>query len=383
MNVITYRVIGIIIGMIILSLYIYKYGRRNFIEPFENTTMNLNILSTQINYSLVNYFVLSSYNSCIESVSTDGTTKLSLQTLSNTLSDGFRLLDFELYVSNDNKSMPIVASSNTKESSDGNVPEPIINTTTPLPFNLVMNHLITNAFRPGICSNSTDPLIINLRIKTYDYTIYEKLASILKIYQPSWLLHPMYSYNSLISKKSTNSDTATVLNTPLSKFKNKIIVFASSVNDSFLDTDLNKYINNIPFNPGVTTTPVIQFTPFDKITVNDQLTNFNKFNLSIVTPPSKNEKTNIDIDKLNIPDKPNIDALNTLGIQCVCMMKYNNDDNYKKYIKWFNDHKAAYVLKDKSLRIVPVEFTPTPQDPKLSFKPIQFGVTGVNQKLDI
>jgi len=388
MSVVLYRVIGILICLIILSIYIYYYGRRShYKESFENTTttpnnMNLNILSTQLTYSLVNYFILSSYNSCIEKVSADGTTTLSLQTLSNTLSAGFRFLDFELYVSNDNKAIPIVASSNTTESSDGNVPEPIINTTTPLLFNNVMNHLIYNAFRPGICSNYTDPLIIHLRIKTYNYTIYDKIANILQIYR-RWLLPIDYSYNSLVTNKSISQDTVNVLNTPVSEFKNKIIVFVSSVNDSYLDTKLNQYINNIPFNPGVTTTPIIDFTSIDKITINDQLTNFNKFNLTIMGP-SKNEKINIDIGKINVPDKyTNVDALNTLGIQCVCMMKYKNDDNYKKYIKWFDDHKSAYVLKDKSLRIEPVVFDPKPQDPKLSFKPVSFNVTGVKQKLDI
>jgi len=284
-------------------------------------------------------------------------------------------------MSNDKRAIPIVASSNTTESSDGNVPEPIINTTTPLPFTNVMNHLIYNAFRPGICSNNTDPLIVNLRFKTYDYTIYDKVANILKIYQ-NWLLPSSYSYNSLMSKK-TNEKTQTVLNTPLSNFKNKIIIMAFSVNDAYLDTNINKYINNIPFNPGVTTTPIIQMTPINKLTITDQLINFNKFNLSIIIP-NKNEKTNTDINKLNISDNNNnIDSLNNLGIQCVCMMKYRNDENYKKCINWFNEHKGAYVLKDVSLREDPVVFIPKPQDPKLSFKPIPFKVTGVNQNLDI
>ena len=376
MSVIMYRVIGIIICLIILILYIYRAN----IEPFGN--MNLSMISTQLDYYLVNYFILSSYNSCIETVSLDGTTTLSLQTLTNTLSDGFRFLDFELYVSNDNKSIPIVASSNTTVSSDGNVPEPIINTTTPLSFANVMNHLIYNAFRPGICSNYTDPLIIHLRIKTYDYTIYDKLANILKIYN-KWLLPSMYSYKSLMSKKPNNPDTATILNTPLLNFKNKIIILTSSVNDAYLDTSLNQYINNIPFNQGVTTTPIIQITPIVKLTINDQLTNFNKFNLSILTPYT-NEKTNIDMERLQIPNKDsNIDSLNPLGIQCICVMKYKQDVNYNKYIKWFNDHKGAYVLKDKSLRVDPVIFVPKPQDEKLSFKPVTFKVAGVNQPLDI
>jgi len=344
--------------------------------------MNLNMLSTTLDYSIVNYFIFSSYNSCIEYISVDGTATLSLNALTKTLSNGFRFLDFELYVSNDKKAIPIVASSNTTESSDGNVPEPIINTTTPLPFTNVMNHIIYNAFRPGVCSNNTDPLIINLRFKTYDYTIYEKIANILKIYQ-NWLLPSSYSYNSLMSKK-TNENTQTVLNTPLSTFKSKIIIFASSVNDAYLDTNINKYINNIPFNPGITKTPIIQITPINKLTITDQLINFNKFNLSIIIP-NPNEKTNTDIKKLNITENNNnnIDSLNNLGIQCVCVMQYKNDDNYKKYIKWFNEHKGAYVLKDASLREDPVVFIPKPQDPKLSFKTVNFKVSGIKQNLDI
>lgn len=380
MRSLLYLDIGLLLCVILLSIYIYvRYRRKNKIEPFE---MNLNMLSTQIDYSLVNYFILSSYNSCIESISVDGTSTLSLDALTNTLSNGFRFIDFELYASNDHKSIPIVASSNTTESSDGNVPEPIINTTTPLPFMTVMNHIIYNAFRPGICSNYTDPVIVHLRFKTYDSTIYNKIANILKTHQ-NWLLPPTYSYKSLMSK-TTNETTHTVLNTPLSSFKNKIIIFLSSVNDEYLNTNITKYINNIPFNPGITKTPIIQITPIDKLTITEQLINFNKFNLSIIIP-NKTGKTNTDINTLNITENNNntINSLNNLGIQCVCVMQYKNDENYKKYIKWFNEHTGAYILKDVSLREDPVVFIPKPQDPKLSFKPVTFKVSGINQNLDI
>ena len=360
-------------------------------EKFSN---NDNIISTVSNpgsFTLVNYFILSSYNSCIDNIYSDQTTVLSLQALGNVLTNGFRLLDFELYLDDDTL-IPIVASSYTTWSTNGNISQPIINTTQPLKFVEVMNYIITNAFRPGICSNSADPIIINIRINTYETIIYEKIADILQYYinkYSSMFLSKNYSYNELLKQNNQTSKNITnVLTIPLSLCTQRIIIFATALNENYLDSKLTNYINNIPTTSatGASTNPIVNINPISQFNLDEQLTNYNKFNLSIVYPDTYN-KNNIDIDSLvtKTTDTNNndIDALNSFGIQGICVMHYKKDVYYKKIIEWFNKNTAAFVLKDKSLRDIPSVVPIQSQDPKYSFKPMDIKVNGINQKLDI
>ena len=353
--------------------------------------------SHPMGFSIVNYFILSSFNSCIYDIYTDQTTVLSLQALGNVLTNGFRLLDFELYL-DDTSLIPIVASSYTSWSTNGNIAKPIINTTQPLNFVDVMNYIVANAFRPGICSNSSDPLIINLRINTYETIIYKKIADILKDYikqYPNLFLPKNYTYIGLLHKNnqtSNNSNTKNknknVLTIPFSFLNNRIIIFASALNENYLDSALIQYINNIPTtsSTGASTNPIVNINPISQISLDDQLTNYNKFNLSIVYPDTY-LKNNIDIDTLVTKKKDDnnneIDALNSFGIQCICVMHYKKDSNHNKIIQWFNKNTAAFVLKDKSLRDIPRIVNIQSQDPKYSFKPMDIKLNGINEKIDI
>jgi hypothetical protein len=365
----------------------------NNMRQTKPTVNSMDDLLNPMQYSLVNYFILSSYNSCIYEIYTDKTTIVSLQALGNVLTNGYRLLDFELYL-DIKKSIPIVASSYTTWSTNGTYATPIINTTIPLTFTEVMDYVLTNAFRPGLCSNSTDPLILNLRINTYDTSIYSKIADILKYYiskYPGMFLPKAFSYYELVRHKyrSSTNNVKNVLTLPIGVLNSHILIFASALNDSYLDSDISKYINNVPTtsNSGTASiNPIVNINPISQFNLDDQLINYNKFNLSI-TYPDNYVTNNIDIDTLITKPKDennnDIDVLNSYGIHCIGVMHYNKDSNYYKIINWFNKKTTAFVLKDKSLRDIQKVVNIKPQDPNYSFKPVDFKIQGINQKLDI
>jgi hypothetical protein len=340
-------------------------------------------------YSLVNYFILSSYNSCISEIALDKTTVISLQALGNVLTNGYRLIDVELYLDLDD-AIPIVASSYNTWSTNGNFSKPIINTALPLKFSEVMNYIILNAFRPGICSNNMDPLIFNLRINTYDTSIYDKIADIIEFNiqkYPELFLPSSYSYKELLTNYNNNNKSSkNALTVPIRLLKSHIIIFASALNDSYLNSNLNKYINNIPISNYGSVSPFVNINPISQFNLDDQLINYNKFNLSIAYPDNY-ITNNINMDTLMIKttdaNNNTIDVLNSYGIQCLGVMHYKNDTNKTNIINWFNKKTSAFVLKDKSLRDIPKVVNIQAQDPNYSFKPIGFKVTGINEKLDI
>ena len=112
----------------------------------------LDISGTKLDYSLIDYCVFGSFNSCCQGEVING--YVSLEALKTVISYGVRLLDFELYLK-DNKVVVAAGRKNVY----------IKDTYNHLEIGTVLNEVKRLALRGGAGNyNSEDPLILNFRI---------------------------------------------------------------------------------------------------------------------------------------------------------------------------------------------------------------------------
>ena len=309
-------------------------------------------------YPLRDYYILASYNTCVTGPYNNGT--ISIQSLRNALALGFRFLDFEIY-SEEGSDNPIVACS-TLNPSFGVYP---IQTDNPLLFSEVMQHLTTYAFVNYGCMNFTDPLIINLRIKTTNTNIPTKLASIFQKYE-NFILGPKYSFN------SNNTNFGQTL---LPKLIKKISIFVESINDTYVQNKaFMEYVNMCNHLDYLSVKTWSEFK-LNTISTEDSI-RYNKQNMSIIIP---------DVDVIN-PVNKMIQGYQLVGCQIVCLMiSQDNDAAFTESINMFNTNHSAFVLKPDHLRYIPEQITPPiPQLPKYSYKPRQIELPdSINLKLQI
>jgi len=254
--------------------------------------------------------------------------------LRSAIADGYRCLDFEIY-SEDNK--PVVAAS-TKSSF--NYKE----TYNSIPFLEAMTVVAQNATTKA--PNGTDPLFINLRIKSNNAKIVPDMVAAINAQFGSMLLGPEYNY--LYAGNNLGQ-------VPMSTFQNKAVIMADISNPMCTDKDLplfqlinvgsnSPFLHQLQYEMGVKNTPDM-----------DALIDHNKKNMSIVFPDAPfNENANFNVAK-------------AFGCQLVGMMPQVKDVNLELYNKAFNDAGSAFILKPPELcyQQVVIE-TPPPQDPALS-----------------
>ena len=161
-------------------------------EALENQYKNkpkalasINKTEAQFKYKLVDYYVASSYNSCCNGDFLND--YVSAETLRTVISQGPRLLDFEVYMV-DGK--PVVAASPYKTT---NIKGTYNSVVPLLGTNGAMDIVNRYAFSLKGSPNYKDPIFINLRIKS-DKMDYNALAQgFNKIFGPR-LLGPEYSF---------------------------------------------------------------------------------------------------------------------------------------------------------------------------------------------
>ena len=203
-------------------------------------------------YNLRDYYIKSAYNSC-----SGGNYKndyVDICSLVDLIKQGVRGLDFELFSVGD---QPVVATS----TSDSYC---IKETFNYVPFSLVMSTISDNAFRMSSAPNPFDPLIIHLRIKSSNQTMYQTLAKILEKYD-SILLGKEYSYEN--QGKNLGA-------TKLTDLMGKVIIIVDKSNNSFLECpEFYEYVN-------MTSNSIfmralhyydIKYTPDIKITESDRV----------------------------------------------------------------------------------------------------------------
>jgi len=283
--------------------------------------------------NLFDYYIKTAYNAC-----SGGSYKndfVDICNLKAIIKQGVRCLDFEVY-SIDNQ--PVVATSTID---DYYVKE----TFNSVNFSDVMSTISNYAFAGGTCPNPTDPLIIHLRIKSNNQSMYSNLANIFKSYD-SIMLGKDYSFEN--SGQNLGA-------TPLLKFQNKVILFVDKINNSFLENKaFLEYVNmtsnsifmraytyyNVKNNPDI-----------------NELTEYNKRGMTIVLPDSGINPTN-----------PSGLLCRASGCQMVAM-RYQFVDNFlMENTEFFDNCSYAFCLKPQELRYIPVTIpTPTPQNPAYSY----------------
>jgi len=304
-------------------------------------------------YNLRDYYIKTAYNAC-----SGGDYKndfVSINVLIDLIKQGVRAFDFEIY-SIDNQ--PVVATSTEKSNY-------VKETYNYVPMSQVLLTLKNYVFSGGMCPNSTDPVILHFRIKSTNQQMYTNFANLLKSLD-THLLGPKYSYEySGYSPNAVNTTGKPRVNHNLGSIKlldlcNKIVIIVDNTNPAFLENDaFLEYVN-------MTSNSPILYLQTNYEIVNtpnmDELTQFNKMNMTIVTPDVGPNPTN-----------PNCLFARAVGCQMVAMRYQHLDTNLEIDNKFFNDSGFAFVLKPAKLRYIPVTI-PDPPKPnkKLSYGPVTY-----------
>jgi hypothetical protein len=324
-----------IISIAIVIMIVIRYVYVNALEstecsslniPMSNKLSSLNPSSPESSYTLRDYYCKSAYNSC--SPSGFKNNYVSTCALNDALDAGFRCLDFEIYSVNDK---PVVATSTMENVFDEK------ETFNSLQFSKIMEILDEKAF-----TNTSDPLIIHLRIKSKNDIMLNNLASIFSIYNQRFL-GPSYSF------QFNGKD---VFNEPILNLRGKIVLVVSRTSDEVQNNNaLQEYVNA------------------SSMTINARLLKYKK---DVVYSSNMNEL--IEYNKRNVsfcyPDTydviPSLDISNKFGIQYTMFSLGKNLNTMSGH---FDKTGFYFVLKPEELRYKPVTVTITPQKESLSYAP--------------
>lgn len=172
------KVFYIVAVIIILFIWIYVFPPHIGKEGLQQMNNQIKTLLLERAKDNINKYVYcASYNSAY-----DGS-KISVDAVTNVLTTGCRVLDFEIYsISPEPSSTGIAVVGYTTDPKYSS----LISGNT-VPFATICNTIINNAFSTITCHNSTDPLFIQLRIKTncsasstISCDVYSQVASILQ-----------------------------------------------------------------------------------------------------------------------------------------------------------------------------------------------------------
>ena len=308
-------------------------------------------------YNVNDYYIYGSYNSCNMS----GTVKnnvVSTNALIYVIAQGVRFIDFEIY---NLEGEPIIATST--EPTNYYIKESYNYIT----FSAAMDTLVTNAFSFTGAPNYSDPIFLQLRIKSTDCNMMDKMVDIFNQYQ-SYLLSAKYNYTyqTCTNKDSSGKQvclTNNIGNLPLYIFQNKIIIIANLSNKDLPEcTRFMELVNMTSYSIYLRV-----LTNYEMVNTPDQteLLDFNKRSMTVVTP-DVGASTHVNPD-------PSIST--QLGIQIVAPDFSIDDQNLTDIKNMFIDY--AFILKPASQRYQPVVLTvPTPNPPSYNYSPRSFSVVG-------
>ena len=284
-------------------------------------------------YLLRDYYVKTAYNCCCSGqFKNDYVNVCALKTC---ISQGARVLDFEIYSVNDE---PVIATSSID---NYHVKE----TYNYINFSDAMNIVRNYAFSGGSCPNPNDPLVLHFRIQSNNEKIYKKIADTIYGTLESRILEKIYSY------EYYGHNLGAI---PLKEFQGKVIISVDRSNPLFTSTPLDEYVNIASNSVFLRASRDydIKYTPDSQ-----ELIEYNKKFMSMSMPDMSAYDTNVSA------------ALNfKYGCQWVGMCFQNFDSNMEYYDMFFDKTGHAFVLKPEHLRYIPVTIpVPTPQKPENSF----------------
>lgn len=342
--------VGAIILLIVVFfvLYRYSYAFRMWMKSILTVKLNTKTMTMTVkNFPLRDYYIMGSYNTCVEGPYNRGIVSISY--LMDAIALGYRFLDFEIYSSPSDD--PIVSCS-TEKTKCGTYATSFY----AIPFVDVMKTITTYAFVNSGCMNYMDPLIINLRIKTCNINVITKLAEIFKT-NNNRMLGPDYSFN----KNNTNFGD-TLLNNLMGKIC--IFVDSSSVdyssNNSFME-----YVNSSTITGFLKESTQSDFKNAESL---ESMVEYNKRNMTVIIPDYENSENSV------------LEVYQNAGCQIVAMMIWQSGSYLEKNTDYFSKYQTSFVLKPDKFRYIPETIqAPKEQSPQNSYetRPLDTGVAGI------
>lgn len=291
--------------------------------------------SEQFNYRFRDYYIKSAYNCC-----SGGNYKndyVDLCVMKDLLKQGVRGLDFEIFSIDDR---PVIATS----TSDSFYVKETFNY---INFANAMDVIRDYAFSTSTSPNSSDPIIIHLRIKSANQNMYKNFAKLLE------------TYDSILLSKDYDSEFhgKNFGDVEIKKLMSKVVIIVDRSNLSFLECpEFYKFIN-------MTSNSVfmraLHYYDIKYTQSMNELIDFNKQNMTIGMP-----------DKSADPENPSAIVMREMGCQLLAMRYSEIDTNIEENIIFFDNNGYAFVLKPENLRYIPNTVPlPPPQNPELAFAP--------------
>ena len=329
--------IFVIIMLLIIFSYIRLRGRNCNVMDSIYCNLNGKIRSIdnneKFNYTFKDYYIKSAYNCC-----SGGNYKndfVDLCIMKDLLKQGVRCLDFEIFSIDD---QPVIATS----TSDSFY---IKETFNYIDFVNAMNVIRDYAFSTSTAPNSADPIIIHLRIKSTNQTMYQNFALLLE------------NYNSILLGKEYDSEYQgqNFGDVELRNLMGKVVIIVEKNNSAVLECpEFYKFIN-------MTSKSVfmrlyhyyeIRYPPST-----EEMVNYNKQNMTIGMPYKGPD-----------PKNPSAIVMREMGCQILAMRYSELDSNIEENNMFFDNNGYAFVLKPLHLRYIPETIPlPPPQNPELAF----------------
>jgi len=306
---------------------------------------------------LRDYYVMSSHNTCCGGNFTKDF--VDIIPLKETIRQGARLLDFEIY-SLDGE--PVVAAGEGANASGKYLLKGTYNS---IPFSQVMNQVKMLAFSGSISPNSNDPLFLSFRIKTHNRNIFRNMATVMNRIFSGMFLSQKYGYDGKFNKSGKDI----IANIPLLELKKKVIVIIEDPENNYRGTPFEALINMSGKAKDGSGMPFVNiYNSIDVTQVYDRksMINENKKFIGITKPDFTKVKRN-----------PPAAIHHQLGNQMVMMNFSELDANMLQYIKFFSDKGTAFRLKPDHLRYFEKKIAkPKPQDKKVGYGPRKMSMLG-------
>lgn len=314
-----YIIILIVFLSLILSAIYYNFNRN------ENNCSNiLNIINGNkirsiddtFVHTIKDYYIKTSYNSCCS-----GEFKkdyVNICALENSIKQGARCLDFEIYSLN-GKAVVAASSNNNYK---------VKETYNSLPIDQVLNIINNNAFNSSGCKNYEDPLFLNFRIMSNNCKMYNNLADSINA-----------KFNDKIYPGICNQPDSLV-DIPIKDLKKLVIIMIDKPIMLMQETNLTNLCS-------ITTSQYdgnssIKLLRNSDMLNKQSLANDNKKRMSIVLPDTSISNANIDFVKAH-----------NFGCQFVGLSFQKNDAQLQAYNNMFDVSYSAFILKPENLRDLP------------------------------
>ena len=285
-------------------------------------------------YPLVDFYISGSYNSCSAGQLQDDW--VSLEPLKIILKRGIRAVDFEIYMLPNG--IPCVAvGMNPVVNSKIKCKKTITTTkgsydyvTIPEVFDCINTYGFSNS------PTSSDPIFINLRIKTKNLDVFSLLEKNIVSYFKGKLLGPRYGKGGKLLKQPDQH----LHNRPLKELKGKVVIMVED------------FCGNYKTNGGFWELVNLEATPGNLRVYTDS--DIRNADLKQIIKENKNgmclSKPNDTMPLTNLASS----TCRAYGCQFIMMNYMSYDDRLKDHMKFFREKGTSIVLKPKPLRKVRV-----------------------------